>query len=116
MYHPEKSLGRIWQPRLVDRTPIDWRVSYILDYIVAGPYGYGKFDLMQLHFHYPRYYLPLEYNQDDGRVVRKVIPLDLTVGFSMEPTVVLPQEQTELLPQELPLKWREVTSLVTPWY
>ena len=108
MYHTEQSLGKKWQPRLVDMTPIDWRLHYIGDYIVLRTCDYSKVDLMQFHYHYPHYYLPLERNQDNGRVVRKRIPLELTA--------VLPQEQTKFLPQEFPLKRREVNFLVAPWY
>ena len=108
MYHPEQSLGQNRQPRIVDRTFVYWHISQIGGYIVSGTFGYSKVYLMQFHYDYPHYYLPLERNQDNGRVVRKRIPLELTA--------VLPQEQTKFLPQEFPLKRREVNFLVAPWY
>ena len=78
---------------------------------------------MQFHYHYPHYYLPLERNQDDGRGRREEappgsdgrVPLEPMVGIPLKPTLVLSQEQTELLPQDLPLNHREVAGLVYPW-
>ena len=100
MYHTEQSLGRIWQLRYVDKTPIAWRVCYIGAYIASGPYGYGKFDLMHFHYHYPRYYIPLERNQDKGIVGGKTLPLEPMVGIPMEPILGLPLKLTVVLPQE----------------
>ena len=68
MYHPEQSLGQIWQPRHVDWTPIDWRVRYIEGYIESGTCGYDKVKLMHFHYNYPHYYLPsrTESRQQEG--------------------------------------------------
>ena len=99
MYHPDQSKGRIRQPRNVDWTPIYWRVLYIGDYIAVGPCDYGEVKLMQLHYHYPKYYLPLERNQDSGRMGEKSPLLDMRVGIPMEVIVGLPMDTTVVLTQ-----------------
>ena len=81
---------------------------------MSGTFGYSKVYLMQFHYDYPHYYLPLERNHDVGRVGGKRLPLEPIVGLPLEPMVVLPQEQTELLPQDIPITRRKVNVLVAP--
>ena len=71
---------------------------------------------MQFHYNYPHYYLPLERNQDGGRVSGKSLHMEPVLGIHVYLTVVLPHERTELLPKYLPLKQREFTGLVATWY
>ena len=58
----------------------------------------------------------MEQNQDGGRVDGKSLPMELMAGLPLEPTLVIPQEIMEFLPQEIPLKRMEGTGLVAPWY
>ena len=77
---------------------------------------------MQFHYQCQHYYLPLELNQDNGRMFSKRlplepmvrIPLDPMVGLPLKSAVLVPQEKNVLLPKELPLKRKEVTGLVDP--